>query len=166
MSSLTKTRSWLAADGAPDPAEETELFSGLLIARTQAFLFDAAFYLGLLAGGWLILTLTVWEAERYNLLARELWLYWAPAALLLYFGVSIGWFRATPGMSRMGLQAEKIGGGRPGIVRASFHSIVFYLTDLLLGPFVLLFPVLDRRKRFLHDMAARMVVLRKPGVAA
>jgi uncharacterized RDD family membrane protein YckC len=81
-----------------------------------------------------------------------------PAVVLGYYAVFLG-DGATPGMRAMGLAMRQYSGARPGWIVAAAHALLFYVSMTVLTPLVLLYALLDRRRRLLHDVLTDAVVI-------
>jgi uncharacterized RDD family membrane protein YckC len=84
-----------------------------------------------------------------------------PLVAFFYNGVTVsGWRMATPGMRAMDLEMRmQETGGRVPFINAAAHALFFYLSWML--PLVFLVTLVDREKRFLHDILAQVVVIRR-----
>ena len=84
-----------------------------------------------------------------------------PLVAFFYNGVTVsGWRMATPGMRAMDLEMRmEETGGRVPFINAAAHALFFYLSWML--PLVFLVTLVDREKRFLHDILAQVVVIRR-----
>ncbi|HLJ70327.1 MAG TPA: RDD family protein [Roseiarcus sp.] len=84
-----------------------------------------------------------------------------PLVAFFYNGLTIsGWRMATPGMRAMDLEMRmQDTGGRVPFINAAAQALFFYLSWML--PAVFLVTLVDREKRFLHDILAQVVVIRR-----
>jgi uncharacterized RDD family membrane protein YckC len=84
-----------------------------------------------------------------------------PLAAFFYNGLTVsGWRMATPGMRAMDLEMRMHDtGARVPFINAAAQALFFYLSWL--APFVFLVTLVDREKRFLHDILAQVVVIRR-----
>ena len=84
-----------------------------------------------------------------------------PLVAFFYNGLTVsGWRLATPGMRAMDLEMRmQETGGRVPFINAAAHALFFYLSWML--PLVFLVTLVDREKRFLHDILAQIVVIRR-----
>ena len=57
-------------------------------------------------------------------------------------------------------------GGRPDLSQALLNTIVFYVSVVVTVWIVLLVPLLNDKRRTLHDFLAGTVVVRDPGTAS
>jgi uncharacterized RDD family membrane protein YckC len=93
-----------------------------------------------------------WVAYVYFLIA--------PLAYMTYFHGTTG---RTPGKRLLGLRVADARDGSPiGVVRASFRHLVGFALWILFtlpGLIDILWPLFDERRRALHDIAVRSVVI-------
>ncbi len=84
-----------------------------------------------------------------------------PLVAFFYNGLTVsGWRMATPGMQAMDLELRmQDSGGRVPFINAAAHALFFYVSWMF--PLVFLVTVVDREKRFLHDILAQIVVIRR-----
>ena len=84
-----------------------------------------------------------------------------PLVAFFYNGLTVsGWRLATPGMRAMDLEMRmQETGGRVPFINGAAHALFFYLSWML--PLVFLVTLVDREKRFLHDILAQIVVIRR-----
>jgi uncharacterized RDD family membrane protein YckC len=84
-----------------------------------------------------------------------------PIVAFFYNGVSMsGPGRGTPGMRVMDLEARLYDSGAPvPFLNAAAHGVMFYLTWFL--PLIFLVTLVDRDKRFLHDILSGVVIVRR-----
>ena len=145
---------------AYDPAANPELFEGVLVRRSIAFLIDVViiaipvllaalfvFVFGLitLGLGWVLFTL-LWPAT----------VIWA----IVYYGLTFGsTASATIGMRVMELEMRTWYGAPAYFVLGAVHAIVFWLTVSYLTPLILLVAFFNERRRCLHDMLVGTIVI-------
>lgn len=156
----------LAPDYAPhayDPVVRPELFDEILGRRMLAFVVDAAIifaltvavYGVLFVGGLFTLGLT--------------WLLFGvafPAVALGYSAFTLSQPpSATIGMRLFELEMRTWYGAPMYALLGAFHTLLFYFTVSVLTPLVLLLPLLNERKRCLHDFLAGTVVINNPARA-
>ena len=84
-----------------------------------------------------------------------------PLVAFFYNGLTVsGWRMGTPGMRAMDLEMRlHDSGGRVPFINAAAQALFFYVSWLV--PFVFLVSLVDREKRFLHDILAQVVVVRR-----
>jgi uncharacterized RDD family membrane protein YckC len=84
-----------------------------------------------------------------------------PLVAFFYNGLTIsGWRMATPGMRAMDLEVRMMDGRPVPFLNAAVHAVLFYVTWVF--PPLLLVSLVTSDKRCLHDMAADVIVLRRP----
>jgi uncharacterized RDD family membrane protein YckC len=144
------------AGGMDDPA----LYDGVMPRRVLAYLIDAAF---LFFGSWVIvLILGVLSLGVAFFFVAFIFM----ALALAYHSGFIAKNAATPGMALMGLRVATMQGGRPDLSQALLNTIVFYVSVVVTVWIVLLVPLLNDRRRTLHDFLAGTVVVRDPGTTS
>jgi uncharacterized RDD family membrane protein YckC len=84
-----------------------------------------------------------------------------PFVAFFYNGLTVsGWRLATPGMRAMDLEMRLHDtGGRVPFINAAAQALLFYVSWAF--PLVFLVTLVDREKRFLHDILAQVVVIRR-----
>jgi uncharacterized RDD family membrane protein YckC len=84
-----------------------------------------------------------------------------PLVAFFYNGLTVsGWRMGTPGMRAMDLEMRMHDTGAPvPFINAAAQALFFYVSWLL--PVVFLVTLVDREKRFLHDILAQVVVIRR-----
>jgi uncharacterized RDD family membrane protein YckC len=84
-----------------------------------------------------------------------------PFVAFFYNGLTVsGWRLATPGMRAMDLEMRLHDtGGRVPFINAAAQALLFYVSWTF--PLVFLVTLVDREKRFLHDILAQVVVVRR-----
>ncbi|CAL78180.1 conserved hypothetical protein; putative membrane protein [Bradyrhizobium sp. ORS 278] len=145
---------------AYDPAEQPELFRGVLMRRSIAFLIDL-----------LVLSVPVILALIFIFLfgVVTLGLGWAlfwlvsPASVvwaIVYYGATIGGPNsATIGMRMMDLQLRTWYGAPGYFVLGAVHAVCFWISVSVLSPLVLLIGLFNGRRRLLHDFVLGTVVI-------
>lgn len=143
-----------------DPAEQPELFCGVLTRRFFAFLIDllilsvpivlgvifiALFGVVTLGLGWMLF----WLVSPLSVI-------WA----VLYYGLSLGGpHSATVGMRMMDLEL-RTWTGEPGyFVLGAAHAVLYWISVSVLTPFVLLVGLFNRRRQLLHDLVLGTVII-------
>jgi uncharacterized RDD family membrane protein YckC len=143
---------------AYDPVAQRRLFDGVLGKRFLAFLVDAVIITLLLV----IATILVFILGVLTLGLAWL-LYGALFAIvgLGYNAMTIGGPNsATIGQRLMGLEVKMWFGGKVSPLVAAFHALLFWLSLTIFFP-ILLWPLFDSRKRFLHDILAGLLVINR-----
>ena len=151
---------------AYDPAANPELFEGVLVRRSIAFLIDVViiaipvllaalfvFVFGLitLGLGWVLFKL-LWPAT----------VIWA----LVYYGLTFGSAAsATIGMRIMDLEMRTWYGAPAYFVLGAVHGLLYWVTISFLTPLVLLVAFFNERRRLLHDMLVGTIVINAPARA-
>jgi uncharacterized RDD family membrane protein YckC len=84
-----------------------------------------------------------------------------PLVAFFYNGLTVsGWRMGTPGMRAMDLEMRMHDTGAPvPFINAAAQALFFYVSWLL--PVVFLVTLVDREKRFLHDILAQVMVIRR-----
>jgi uncharacterized RDD family membrane protein YckC len=84
-----------------------------------------------------------------------------PLVAFFYNGLTVsGWRMATPGMRAMDLEMRMHDdGSRVPFINAAAQALFFYVSWIF--PAVFLVSLVDREKRFLHDILAQVVVVRR-----
>jgi uncharacterized RDD family membrane protein YckC len=149
-----------AAPHAFDPETQPELFRGVLIRRSFAFLIDL-FILSvpiMLA----VILITVFGIVTLGLGFVLFWLI-SPASViwaLVYYGASLGGpHSATVGMRLMDLEMRTWYGAPSYFLLGAMHAVVFWISISVLTPLVLLVGLFNSRKRLLHDILLGTVVV-------
>ncbi len=151
---------------AYDPAQNPELFDGVLPRRVLAFAIDVAVILAPVALAFVVIILfgLVTFGLGWGLLAL---LYpgtvvWA----LVYYGSTLGSpASATLGMRVMELEMRTWYGAPCYFVLGAVHAVAFYVSVSALTPLVLLVPLFNARRRLLHDIVLGTVVINTPARA-
>jgi uncharacterized RDD family membrane protein YckC len=143
---------------AYDPVAQRQLFDGVLGKRFIAFLIDAVIIFLL----WVVAGLAVFVLGVLTL--GLAWLLFGAIFAIVglgYNAVTIGGPNsATIGQRLMGLEVRMWFGGRVAPIVAAFHALLFWLSLTIFFP-ILLWPLFDSRKRFLHDILAGVVVVNR-----
>jgi uncharacterized RDD family membrane protein YckC len=84
-----------------------------------------------------------------------------PLVAFFYNGLTVsGWRMGTPGMRAMDLEMRMHdNGGRVPFINAAAQALFFYVSWVF--PVVFLVSLIDSEKRFLHDILAQVVVVRR-----
>jgi uncharacterized RDD family membrane protein YckC len=84
-----------------------------------------------------------------------------PLVAFFYNGLTVsGWRMGTPGMRAMDLEMRMANNGeRVPFINAAAPALFFYISWCV--PLVFLVTLVDREKRFLHDMLAGVVIVRR-----
>jgi uncharacterized RDD family membrane protein YckC len=68
--------------------------------------------------------------------------------------------QATPGMRLAGVRLERLGGGRVDPPLAMLHGVLFWASNAVLTPLILLVALFTPRKQLLQDLLLGTVVVR------
>lgn len=152
---------------AYDPAQDPELFDGVLPRRLLAFVIDVAVILAPVALAFIVIIL-------FGLVTFGLG--WALLALLYpgtviwalaYYGLTLGGpASATIGMRVLEIEMRTWYGAPCYFVLGAVHAVAFYISISVLTPFVLLVGLFNQRHRLLHDIVLGTVVINSPARAA
>ena len=150
----------LAPESAPhafDPIVQPELFDEILGRRMLAFLVDATVIFGLTIAVYGVLFI----GGIFTLgLAWLLFGVAFPAVALGYSAFTLSQPpSATIGMRVFELEMRTWYGAPMYGLLGAFHTLLFYFTLSVLTPLVLILPLLNERKRCLHDFLAGTVVI-------
>ena len=84
-----------------------------------------------------------------------------PAVAILYIWNTLGGRnQATSGMRMMGIRLDRLDGSRIDGLTAVVHSVLFWASNVILTPLILLVTLFSDRKRTLHDLLLGTVVSR------
>jgi uncharacterized RDD family membrane protein YckC len=152
---------------AYDPAQNPELFEGVLPRRLLAFAIDVAVIVAPVALAFVVIILfgLITFGLGWALLAM---LYpgtviWALACYGLTLG---GPASATIGMRVLEIEMRTWYGAPCYFVLGAVHAVAFYVSMSVLTPLVLLVCFFNARHRLLHDIVLGTVVINNPGRAA
>lgn len=154
----TRTQPWHGSP--PAPSSVPDLYRGLVIRRSLAYLVDVliiamlGFCLGLAL--WLIGILSFGLLTPLAVVAMALW----PLAYHSFFIASRG---ATPGMGLFDLELRDWSGSAVVPLQAVLVVVLFYVTVSLTAWLVLIVVLLNDRNRALHDILAGTVMVRRTG---
>jgi uncharacterized RDD family membrane protein YckC len=151
-------------DVAPDTTSRPDLYDGLLIRRSLAFLVDWVL-LGIVYFVFYILALFL---GVFTLgMATPLIVMVVPLIPALYVTATLGDAAcATPGMRLMDVQMRGFDGSQPGYARAFLLAVFFYITCSLTSGLVLIVGFFSDRRRLLHDMLTGLVAVRASRIEA
>ena len=143
----------------PDPATAPELFEGLLMRRTVAFLID------LVAIGTLILAFSLVGFIAGFLTFGLAWVALvlvAPASIVLYYAATLGSHRrATLGMQMMDIVLTPTRGAPLDGWMAMLHAGLFWITAWISLPVSLLFTLFTPRRQMIHDLILGTLMVRR-----
>jgi len=143
-----------------DPYLEPDLFRGLLMRRSIAFIIDMVVLS-------IPIVLAILFIAIFGLVTLGLgWaLFWlvSPASIiwaLVYYGACIGGpHSATIGMRIMDLELRTWYGAPGYFLLGAMYAVLFWISISVLTPFVLLIGFLNARRRLLHDFVLGTVVI-------
>src|SRR5438105_5261232 len=158
------TGAWRSDGGVPphafDPDLQPELFRGVLTRRVFAFLIDLVVLSVPVILGYIFIA--VFGVITLGLGWMLFWLAW-PATIvwaIVYYGASIGGpHSATMGMRAMDLEVRTWYGAPGYFVLGACHAVLYWVSIAVLTPLVLLFGLLNGRRRLLHDILLGTVVI-------
>jgi len=143
-----------------DPDLQPELFRGLLMRRTFAFLIDLVVLSVPVILGYIFIA--VFGLITLGLGWMLFWLAW-PATIvwaIVYYGASIGGpHSATMGMRVMDLELRTWYGASGYFVLGATHAVLFWVSISFLSPLVLLVGLFNSRRRLLHDVILGTVII-------
>ena len=129
-------------------------------SRVLAFLVDAALITLLMGVAAIVIgVLGVLTLGLAWLLYFILW----PAVALLYYFFTLGMSGATPGMTMFSVELRDDGGNLPHPVIGLAHPVLFWFSLGIVPLFLIsvVISLLDEKKRMLHDMVLRVVMVRR-----
>ena len=143
--------------GAPDALASPELYDGIRVKRSLAYVIDLIVIAVLLTLMWVVGSIFV--AVTFGLLAPILIV--ATALLpIAYHTVLIGGpANATVGMRVMDLRVVAWNGNRAGYAQAALQTILFYVSLTIATFLILAISFFNRRGRCLHDLLAGTVTV-------
>jgi len=149
--------------GMPDPATHAELFDGVLWRRTVAYLIDICVIGALLVAAWIVFALLT--LLSFGLLGPGLWFLFGLIPLVYHTLLVSGRHSATLGMRLLDVELRSWDGERPVFLQALAHAALFYITVGTTGCLILLFALINRRCRTLHDVLSGMLMVRSSGLS-
>ena len=155
----------IAHDGAgmPDPAAVPEAYEGVLLRRTLAYFVDLCIIGVIAAVAWVGFAV-LWVLS-FGLLGPLLWFLFGLIPLAYHTLLLSGPWSATLGMRLFDVELRSVTGERPGFLQALAQTALFYITVGATCSLILLFALLNRHKRTLHDLLAGTVLVRRFPVA-
>ncbi|ODA68586.1 RDD family protein [Methyloligella halotolerans] len=137
-----------------DVVSHPNLFEGILRRRSVAFIIDAI----IIAVLWTVLFVVS------TILTLGIALFFVgvlfPIVGLGYNALTVGGpNQSTIGMRMMGVKIKMWHGGSVSPLIGAFHALLFWLSLTIFFP-ILLWPLIDRQKRCLHDIFAGVVAVR------
>lgn len=156
---MRDTNSATFNDMARDDLDAARLYAGVRTRRIIGFVVDYS----------LVFLLSVPAAVVVFLLGIVTlglgWILYAvlvPAIAIAYVGLTLGGrAQATPGMRMAGVRIERLDGRTVDPVLAILHGVLFWASNAVLTPFVLLVGLFTPRKQLLQDLLLGTVVVRR-----
>lgn len=142
----------------PDPDAFPEIFEGVLWRRVAAYVVDLLCIGVIAAVVWLVFAV-LWLVS-FGLLGPVLWFLFGLVPLAYHTLLLSGRKSATIGMRCFDLELRSVGGERPSFLQALIETVLFYITVGLTCSLILLFALVNRRRRTLHDVLAGTVMVR------
>jgi uncharacterized RDD family membrane protein YckC len=143
------------ASFAAGPMLRADSFEGVRTRRMIAICFDLILVS--------IIAFVLWLALAVLTLGLSIFLLppLFPLVAFFYNGLTVsGWRMGTPGMRALDLEMRMHDtGARVPFINAAAQALFFYVSWCL--PLVFLVTLVDREKRFLHDILAQVVVIRR-----
>jgi len=149
--------------GMPDPATHPELFDGVMGRRACAYLVDVCVIGALMVAVWIVFALLT--VVSFGLLGPGLWFLFGLIPLTYHTLLVGGRHGATVGMRLFDLELRSWDGEPPTLLQALAHAVLFYLTIGATCSLILLFALINRRRRTLHDVLSGMLMVRSCGLA-
>jgi len=151
------------AIGIPEPATHPELFDGVLGRRAVAYLIDVCVIGTIMIAAWIVFALLT--VLSFGLLGPGLWFLFGLIPLAYYTLLVGGRHSATVGMRLLDLELRSWDGERPVFLQALAHAALFYITVGATGCLILLFALINKRRRTLHDVLSGTLIVRSSGLA-
>lgn len=143
----------------PDPQSAPELFDGVLLRRSVAYLIDLAII------GCIVLAVTIVGAIAGFLTFGLAWgalVLVIPLSVVMYYGATLGSpKRATLGMQMMDILLTPTRGQPLDGWMAITHALVFWITIWISWPVSLLFALFTPRQQMIHDLIVGTLMLRR-----
>jgi uncharacterized RDD family membrane protein YckC len=149
--------------GMPDPITHAELFDGVLWRRAIAYLVDICVIGAIMIAAWIVFALLT--VLSFGLLGPGLWFLFGLIPLAYHTLLVSGRHGATVGMRLLDLELRSWDGERPVFLQALAHAALFYLTVGATGCLILLFALINKRRRTLHDVLSGLLMVRSTGLA-
>jgi uncharacterized RDD family membrane protein YckC len=146
-------------DAMPDPASVPEAYEGVLLRRVLAYFVDLCVIGVLVILFWIVFAL-LWVLSL-GLLGPVLWFLCGLIPLLYHTLLLSGRWSATVGMRLFDIELRSVTGERPSFLQALIQTVLFYVTVSVTCWLILLFALLNRHKRTLHDVLAGTVIVRR-----
>lgn len=152
---------------AYDPAQNPELFDGVLPRRVLAFALDVVIILAPVALAVVVIVLLALLTFGFGFALMALLYPGTVIWALAYYGLTLGGpASATIGMRVMEIEMRTWYGAPCYFVLGAVHAVAFYVSVSFLTPLMLLVCFFNARQRFLHDIVLGTVVINNPGRTA
>jgi uncharacterized RDD family membrane protein YckC len=143
----------------PDPVSTPELFEGLLVRRSAAYLIDLVI-LAIISGVVLLVGLVA------GIFTLGLAWFGIPLLIILavfaYYGATLGSAsRATLGMQLMDIVLTPARGAPLDGWAILVHPFVFWVTVWISWPFTILFALFTPRRQLFHDLVTGTLMVRR-----
>jgi uncharacterized RDD family membrane protein YckC len=143
----------------PDPVSNPELFDGLLMRRSMAWVLDSAIIVGIAVGVMLIGVVAGFLTLGVGFVALPVIV---PFAILAYYAGTLGSHaRSTVGMRAFDLVLTPARGRPLNGWAILIHPILFWVTVWISWPFSLLFALFTPRRQMLHDLVVGTLMVRR-----
>src|ERR1700746_1001412 len=142
--------------GMPDPVALPEAYEGVLWRRTPGYFVDFCVIGALGVVCWIIFAV-LWVLS-FGLLGPVLWFLFGLIPLAYHTLLLSGPWSATLGMRLFDVELRSATGERPGFLQALAQTALFYLTVGATCSLILVFALLNRHQRTLHDLLAGTVL--------
>ena len=159
MASFGYASSAYYSGGMPDPASVPEAYDGVLPRRVLAYFVDVCVIGVLVVLCWIPFGV-LWVLSL-GLLGPVLWFLCGLIPLLYHTLLLSSRWSATLGMRLFDLELRSVTGEPPSFLQALIQTVLFYVTVGLTCWLILLFALLNRHKRTLHDVLAGTVMVRR-----
>ena len=144
--------------GVPDPAAAPALYDGVVWRRIAAYAVDLVCIGMICAAAWV--TFGIATLLSFGLLGPPLWFLFGLIPLAYHTLLIAGPRSATVGMRLFDIEMRSWGGAPPTFLQALIQTGVFYLTVGATCSLILLFALVNRRRRTLHDVLSGIVAVR------
>lgn len=136
-------------------SDDPSLFDGVILRRILAYMIDVAILS--IASWFIVIVLGVLSLGLVLLFVAGVFL----AIAVAYHTFFIARNAATPGMSFLDLRVTTTEGGSPDLGQALVTTVLFYLSVFVTVWIVLIIPLLNDKRRTLHDFIAGTLVVRR-----
>ncbi|ORE97383.1 hypothetical protein ATO4_08692 [Aurantimonas sp. 22II-16-19i] len=141
-----------------DSLDAPRAYSGVRTRRMLSFVFD--YTIVLLLSVPVAIVVFLLGIVTFGL-AWGLYAVLLPVIAIVYLAFTMGGSsQATPGMRMAGVRVARLDGGIVDPPLAVLHGVLFWASNAVLTPLVLLVGLFTRRKQLLHDLLLGTVVVR------